>query len=109
MFTLAPRSRLRPAITMGIFILTVLGLQQHRECIAQESRLVASPRAQAAEQRIREALRQPVSWNFHDMPLGKIIDELGRNLGINTQIDINSLKDSALILLRSPLRCGSKM
>jgi hypothetical protein len=65
-------------------------------CRAQESRLVASSRAQEAEQRIRSALRQVVSWNFQDVPLKQVVEELRRGLGINVVIDVNGLKNSDL-------------
>ena len=77
---------------VGIGIANHIGVT----CLAQESKLVASPRAQAAEQQIRSALRQPVSWNFHETPLKRVAEELSRHLGINVRIDENCLKDAAL-------------
>ncbi len=76
--------------------LICLSFQVNRTCRAQESRLVASQRAQAAEQRIRSALRQVMSWNFQEVPLKQVALELRRRLGINVLIDENRLKDAAL-------------
>jgi hypothetical protein len=85
--------------TLTVFMcLTGIGVATHFgiPCQAQESKLVASPRAQAAEQQIRSALQLSVSWNFHDTPLKKVAEELSRNLGVNVRIDANRLKDAAL-------------
>ena len=76
--------------------LICLSFQVNRTCRAQESRLVASQRAQAAEQRIRSALRQVVSWNVHDVPLKQVAEELQRRLGINVVIDESRLKDAGV-------------
>ena len=85
--------------TMSAFMYVVgIGIANHfgDTVLAQESKLVASPRAQAAEQQIRSALRQPVSWNFHETPLKRVAEELSRHFGINVQIAENSLKDAGL-------------
>ena len=85
--------------TLAAFMYVVgIGVANHFGVtgLAQESKLVASPRAQAAEQQIRSALRKPVSWNFHETPLKRVAEELGRHLGINVRIDENGLKDAAV-------------
>ncbi len=105
MFIQSPRMTSRFWITSVFICLVVVCTSIHagRTCFAQESRLVGSPCAEAADQHIRAALRQAGSWNFHDMPLDKVIDEFGRNLGINVRLDNNSLKDAAIDPTATPI------
>ena len=64
--------------------------------IGQDSVLVASPRAQAAEQRIRSALQQEISCSYLAKPLSQVVDELGRKLAINILLDTEALKAAGM-------------
>jgi hypothetical protein len=77
------------ATTVGTFLFSL-------PCFAQESRLIASPSAQAADARIRATLRQPISLDYREKPLTEIVDEISRALEINLRIDTTVLKDAGL-------------
>jgi hypothetical protein len=76
----------------------VIGVANHFGVmsLAQESKAVASPRAQAAEQQIRSALQRPVSWNFRETPLKKVAEVLSGHFGFSVRIDEKGLKDAAV-------------
>lgn len=50
----------------------------------------------AAEEKIREALKQPFSDKFRDEPLQSVIGMLGRVAGVNVRIDAASLSENGL-------------
>ncbi len=59
--------------------------------LAQESRLIASLREQAVEQKLARRSRQEVSWYFQETPLAKVVAELSRLLIVKLLIDKPSL------------------
>src|SRR5262249_19215066 len=82
----------------AVFLIASVALQLvESNSDAQESVLVAAPRAQAAEQRIRLALQQPISCNYVARPLNQVVEELGRRLAINALLDVEGFRCAGLM------------
>ena len=82
----------------AVFLIASVALQLvESNSDAQESVLVAAPRAQAAEQRIRLALLQPISCNYVARPLNQVVEELGRRLAINALLDVEGFRCAGLM------------
>ena len=64
-----------------------------RLCFAQESILVGSRAEQLAEQNIRAALRQPISWSFSEKPLSEFVDDFRDSLSLNVFVANKVLSD----------------
>jgi hypothetical protein len=61
---------------------------------AADSLLIASPRDQAADERIRAALGETISCDFRDRPLSQFAQALGQRLGISVILDVRGLNDA---------------
>lgn len=72
-------------------------------CRAQESILIASPIAQAADQQIRANLRQRLTLNYREQPLAETAYELGEYLGINIRFDTHVLGDAGIDASSTPI------